>query len=114
GPAELPGDLRMSRRSDRRSCLGLASLLFLSALGAGCAGAGTKREPPLPFHVAVIPIPAEKAGASATEKTGASATEKTGASATEKTGASATEKTGAQATEKQQAAPSKDDSKEFH
>lgn len=52
----------MSARRERRSVLGLASLLLLAPLGAGCAGAGAKREPPLPFHVAVIPIAAEKAG----------------------------------------------------
>ncbi len=38
-------------------------LLGLAALFAGCASPQARREPPLPFHVAVIPIAAEKASA---------------------------------------------------
>ncbi len=38
---------------------GLPALLCLTAILGGCAAEGTRREPPLPFHVALIPFSPE-------------------------------------------------------
>jgi hypothetical protein len=56
---------------------GLRCLLGVAALLAGCASQPTREEPPLPFHVAVIPIAAEKAAAPATATPGSTPHEKT-------------------------------------
>ena len=60
---ELPGDLRMSATRRERTGRRRPLLLGLAALFAGCASPEARREPPLPFHVAVIPIAAEKTAA---------------------------------------------------